>query len=175
MFQTSQPSNLFGKDMVQLRIKFMQSDVISYDLRNNVRERHVRPNVPYHHPPLSKDYLSGEKTAQELLIRPEEAYASANVTLNLGTRVMKIDRAAKTVTTDNDETIAYDKLVLAIGARVRKLPIDGADLPNVFYLRDMADVTAIKSAMTSAKRAVIIGGGYIGLETAASLKSSALM
>jgi len=128
------------------------------------------PNVPYHHPPLSKDYLSGEKTAEELLIRPEEAYASANVMLKLGTRVTKIDRAAKTVTTDKDETIAYDKLVLATGARVRKLPIDGADLSNVFYLRDMADVTAIKGAMISAKRAVIIGGGYIGLETAASLK-----
>jgi len=132
------------------------------------------PNVPYHHPPLSKDYLSGEKTSDELLIRPEEAYAAANVTLKIGTRVTAIDCDAKTVVTDKDETIAYDKLVLATGARVRKLPIDGADLPSVFYLRDMADVTAIKGAMTSATRAVIIGGGYIGLETAASLKKLGL-
>jgi len=132
------------------------------------------PNVPYHHPPLSKDYLSGEKTSDELLIRPEEAYAAANVTLKIGTRVTAIDCDAKTVVTDKDETIAYDKLVLATGARVRKLPIDGADLPSVFYLRGMADVTAIKGAMTSATRAVIIGGGYIGLETAASLKKLGL-
>jgi len=132
------------------------------------------PNVPYHHPPLSKDYLSGEKTADELLIRPDTAYADANVTLKLGQRAVKIDRSAKTVLTDKNETISYDKLVLATGARVRKLPIEGADLANVFYLRDMADVTAIKEAMTSAKCAVIIGGGYIGLETAASLKKLGL-
>jgi len=132
------------------------------------------PNMPYHHPPLSKDYLSGEKTADELLIRPDTAYADANVTLKLGQRAVKIDRSAKTVLTDKNETISYDKLVLATGARVRKLPIEGADLANVFYLRDMADVTAIKEAMTSAKCAVIIGGGYIGLETAASLKKLGL-
>ena len=132
------------------------------------------PSVPYHHPPLSKDYLSGEKMADELLIRPEDAYEAVDVTLKLGTRVTKIDRAAKTVLTDKGEAIAYDKLVLATGARVRKLPIEGADLPNVFYLRDMADVTAIKTSVQTAKRAVIIGGGYIGLETAASLKKLGL-
>jgi len=126
--------------------------------------------LPYHHPPLSKDYLSDKKTADELLIRPQEAYETANVNLKLGTRVTDIDRNAKTLSTDVGEIIPYDKLVLATGARVRKLPIQGADLPGVYYLRDMSDVTAIKAYVKHAKRAVIIGGGYIGLETAASLK-----
>ena len=132
------------------------------------------PHVPYHHPPLSKDYLSDAKTADELLIRPEASYGAADVTLKLGVRVTKIDRAGKTITTDTDEVIAYDKLVLATGARVRKLPIDGAQLQGVFYLRDMADVTAIKAALKTSTRAVIIGGGYIGLETAGSLRKLGL-
>jgi len=132
------------------------------------------PHVPYHHPPLSKDYLSDAKTADELFIRPEASYGAADVTLKLGVRVTKIDRAGKTITTDTDEVIAYDKLVLATGARVRKLPIDGAQLQGVFYLRDMTDVTAIKAAIKTSTRAVIIGGGYIGLETAASLRKLGL-
>jgi len=132
------------------------------------------PHVPYHHPPLSKGYLSGEKTAEELLIRSDDAYAAADVTLKLGTRVTKIDRAAKKITTNEDETITYEKLVLATGARVRKLPIEGAELDKVFYLRDMGDVSAIKTAIDTAKRVVIIGGGYIGLETAASLRKLGL-
>lgn len=127
------------------------------------------PYLPYNHPPLSKDYLAGEKAADDLLIRPAEAYDTANVTVKLATRVTAIDRARKVVSTDRGEDIAYDKLVLATGARVRKLPIDGAGLSNVFYLRDMNDVARIKKSVLTAKRAVIIGGGYIGLETAASL------
>lgn len=132
------------------------------------------PHLPYHHPPLSKDYLSGEKSAEDLLIRPEAAYDTAKVTLKLGARVNAIDRDAKTVTTAMGDVIAYDKLVMATGARVRKLSIDGADLPGVYYLRDMADVAAIKASIVKGQRAVIIGGGYIGLETAASLKKLGL-
>jgi 3-phenylpropionate/trans-cinnamate dioxygenase ferredoxin reductase subunit len=128
------------------------------------------PHVPYHHPPLSKGYLSGDKTTEDLLIRPQEAYEAASVTLKLGTRVTKIHRDEKTICTDKGETIGYDKLVLTTGARVRKLPIEGGDLPNVFYLRNISDVTAIKEAVKDGRQAVIIGGGYIGLETAASLK-----
>jgi len=127
------------------------------------------PYVPYHHPPLSKGYLSGEKSAEDLLIRSAEAYSLSGVKLKLGRRVVAIDRNEKTVTTDNGNVIAYDKLVLATGARVRKLPIDGVELPGVYYLRNMNDVKAIQTALSSARRAVVIGGGYIGLETAASL------
>ena len=126
-------------------------------------------HVPYHHPPLSKDYLAGDKTEGELLIRPFEAYESASAILELKTRVVSIQRRDKTITTNTGKIIEYDKLILATGARARKLPVEGADLPSVYYLRDMADVQAIKQSICRGKKAVIIGGGYIGLETAASL------
>jgi len=108
--------------------------------------------LPYHRPPLSKDFLKGEKSLDEILIRPAESYEKLDVTLKLGTRVGAIDRKAKTVLTEDH------------------LPVPGNDLPGVFYLRDQADVLAIKAQVSKGRRAVIIGGGYIGLETAASLK-----
>jgi len=131
-------------------------------------------DLPYHRPPLSKDFLSGTKELDEILIRPASVYETANVTLKLGTRVTSIDRVARTVSTDAGENIAYDKLVLATGARVRKLPIEGADDPRVMYLRDTNDVRCIKAAMAKNKTAVIIGGGYIGLETAASMRKQGM-
>jgi len=127
-------------------------------------------HLPYHRPPLSKDFLSGDKALDEILIRPAAAYETAGVTMKLGTRVEAIDRKAKTVTTDKGEILSYDKLVLTTGARIRRLPVPGADLDKVFYLRDTADVLAIKAEIAEGKTAVIIGGGYIGLETAASLR-----
>jgi len=86
----------------------------------------------------------------------------------------KDDREARTILTEKGEEIGYDKLVLATGARVRRLPVPGEDLENVFYLRDTRDVLAIKSKSETAKTALIIGGGYIGLETAASLRKQGL-
>ena len=127
-------------------------------------------DLPYHRPPLSKDFLSGDKALEDILLRPSAVYEKAEVELKLGIRVTSIDRHAKTIKTDAGETLAYTKLVLATGARVRKLPIPGADLENVFYLRDTKDVMAIKKQIASGNKAVIIGGGYIGLETAASLR-----
>lgn len=131
-------------------------------------------HLPYHRPPLSKDFLSGGKSLDEILIRPAAAYETAGVTMKLGTRVEAIDRKAKTVTTDKGETLSYDKLALATGARIRRLPVPGEELDNVFYLRDTDDVLAIKAEAAEGKRAVIIGGGYIGLETAASLKKQGM-
>jgi len=131
-------------------------------------------DLPYHRPPLSKDFLSGTKELDEILIRPASVYETANITLKLGTRVTAMDRDKKTVSTDKDETLSYDKLVLATGARVRRLPIDGADDPCVMYLRDTNDVRGIKAAIAKGKRAVIIGGGYIGLETAASMRKNGM-
>lgn len=125
---------------------------------------------PYHRPPLSKDYLSGDKAESEILLRPAESYAEANIDLRLGVRAGAIDRTAKTVQTIDGEHIAYDHLVLATGARIRHLPIPGAGSDHVHYLRDTKDVDAIRARVKSGKRAVIIGGGYIGLETAASLR-----
>ena len=132
------------------------------------------PDLPYHRPPLSKDFLSGSKSLEDILLRPENVYDKAEVELKLGVKVTSIDRGAKTVTTDSDEAIGYTKLVLATGARVRKLPVPGADLDGVFYLRDARDVLAIKANVSAGKSAVIIGGGYIGLETAASLRKQGM-
>lgn len=130
--------------------------------------------LPYHHPPLSKDFLSGNKELSDITIRPSATYEAASVQTKLNTRIDKIDRQAKTITTTGGDELSYDKLVLCTGARPRPLPIDGADLDGVFYLRDAADVMKIKEKVTALAgkdnaKAVIIGGGYIGLETAASL------
>ncbi len=130
--------------------------------------------LPYHRPPLSKDFLSGEKGIEDILIRPAEAYEVANIDMRLGSRVGAIDRENKTVLTDAGEVIAYDKLVLTTGARIRRLPLEGEDLEDVYYLRDTDDVLAIKEKAQTAQSAVIIGGGYIGLETAASLRKQGL-
>ena len=130
--------------------------------------------LPYHRPPLSKDFLSGQKSIDDILIRPAESYAAADIEMKLGVRVGAIDRESKTVLTDNGETLSYSKLVLTTGARIRRLPVPGEDLENVFYLRDTKDVLSIKAKAETAKTAVIIGGGYIGLETAASLRKQGL-
>ncbi len=134
------------------------------------------PYLPYHRPPLSKDFLSGGKSLDELLIRPAATYETANIDCLTGHKVRQIDRDdkllflhdANSVQYDTS-TLQYDKLILATGARPRLLPIKGADLPGVFYLRNADDVLKIKTAARAAKKAVIIGGGYIGLEAAASL------
>ncbi len=131
-------------------------------------------DLPYHRPPLSKDFMSGDKAIDDILIRPAKVYEDANIELRLNSRVIEINRDAKQVVTKGGDVLTYDKLVLATGARVRHLPIPGADLENVFYLRDTNDVRAIKSQVKPGRRAVIIGGGYIGLETAASLRKQGM-
>lgn len=127
-------------------------------------------HLPYHRPPLSKAYLSGEKDAVSLLIRAESMYEKFDIDFKMNTRVDKIDRENKTLTLNNGETLQYDKLAICTGARVRKLPIPGTDLKGVHYLRDIADAEAIKQNIKVGGKAVIVGGGYIGLETAALLR-----
>jgi len=131
-------------------------------------------DLPYHRPPLSKDFLSGDKEIDEILIRPASVYENANIEMKLGVRVGAINRDDKTVLTDDGETLPYDKLILTTGASVRHLPVPGEDFEGVYYLRDTNDVRAIKAAVASKKKAVIIGGGYIGLETAASLRKQGM-
>ena len=132
------------------------------------------PDLPYHRPPLSKDFLSGNKALDDILIRPASGYEAANIEMKLGVRVEAVDRTAKTVVTDAGETLSYDKLVLTTGARIRRLPVPGEDLDGVYYLRDTKDVRAIKTEVKAGRKAVIVGGGYIGLETAASLKKQGM-
>ena len=132
------------------------------------------PVLPYHRPPLSKDFLSGQKSIEDILIRPAESYETANIKMKLGVRVSAINPKDKTVFTDEGEALPYSSLVITTGARIRRLPVPGENLDNVFYLRDTQDVLAIKVKAETSKSALIIGGGYIGLETAASLRQQGL-
>ncbi|WP_287421275.1 FAD-dependent oxidoreductase [Reinekea sp.] len=121
---------------------------------------------PYQRPPLSKQYLSGELPLERVFVRPEKFYVDRNIDLRTNTRVAKIDTSGKTVTTADGDTIAYEKLMIATGSRPRKLSIQGSDLPGIHYLRTISDVDGISAAMKTAKKVVIVGGGYIGLEVA---------
>ncbi|BCW91071.1 Dicamba O-demethylase 1, ferredoxin reductase component [Alphaproteobacteria bacterium SO-S41] len=122
---------------------------------------------PYQRPPLSKKFLSGELEEERLYIKPPEFYAQADTTLVLGGRVEAVDLGPRTVTLANGDSFPYETLVFATGSRVRKLTVPGAELPGIFYLRGIADVNAIRPHFEPGKHLVIVGGGYIGLETAA--------
>ena len=123
--------------------------------------------VPYQRPPLSKAFLAGEMGLERLFFKPKKFWPEHDVETLLSTTVKEIDRAAKTVTLDTDETLSYDKLVLATGSRVRELHIPGHDLTGVHYLRSIDDVAALQPAFLEGAKLVIVGGGYIGLEVAA--------
>lgn len=127
------------------------------------------PSLPYHRPPLSKTYLAGESSLEDLLIRKPAFYEKHRIDFRQG-RVASIDREAGTVTLADGEVLAYAKLVLCLGARPRRLSMPGSALAGVHYLRDASDITGIRDGLASTGHAVIIGGGYIGLETAASLR-----
>ncbi|WP_321938149.1 NAD(P)/FAD-dependent oxidoreductase [Paraburkholderia sp. J8-2] len=130
--------------------------------------------LPYHRPPLSKTFLCGNDCDDTLLIRPREFYEKQAIDVRLGVRARAIDREMRRVTLDDGTSLAYDKLVLATGAHVRRLNVPGDSLANVFYLREIADVHALRQAIVPGARAVIVGGGYIGLEAAASLRKLGL-
>ena len=131
-------------------------------------------SIPYHRPPLSKDYLAGEKTLDEILIRPAKVYEKSEVEFILDTSVESINRDNRTVQLSNNETLPYDKLALTIGSKVRKVNLPGVELDGVFYLRDLKDVERISAYINSGANAVIVGGGYIGLETAAVLNKKGM-
>jgi 3-phenylpropionate/trans-cinnamate dioxygenase ferredoxin reductase subunit len=128
------------------------------------------PQLPYQRPPLSKKFLSGELAVERLLYRHQAFYDDHGIELKLGVRATRLDPASRTVTLSTGEEIVYDRLLLCLGALSRQLTCPGADLPGVHYLRNLADVPAIQSALKPGTRAVIIGGGYIGLETAATAR-----
>lgn len=124
--------------------------------------------VPYERPPLSKEYLKGEKPFEKAQVHPEQWYADNDVDLRLGTRVTGLDPAAHEVTLKDGSTVAYDKLVLATGSIPRKLKIDGSDADGVFYLRTRKNSEAIRDTFGEGRRLAIIGAGWIGLEVAAA-------
>ena len=126
--------------------------------------------VPYQRPPLTKEYLRGEEGLDRVTLRPEAFYEKNDVSLTLGRRVQSIDRDQKLVVLDGDEDLLYDKLVLATGSTPILPPIPGADLQGVHLLRTIDDVDAIVEELESTSNIGIIGGGYIGLEAAASFR-----
>lgn len=125
-------------------------------------------DLPYHKPPLSKTFLKTPDAALQPL-RGEKAYEDNAVTLRLGTRVEAIDAPARRLSLRGAAPIGFDRLVLATGARPRRLAVPGHDLDGVFYLRSSHDARLLRDAIPAAGSAVVIGGGFIGLEAAASL------
>ena len=117
------------------------------------------PHPPYQRPPLSKDYLSGAIEEDRLWLQPPETWQAQNVELRLGLRADAIDRDSQRVRFDDGSEQSYTHLVIATGARVRPLPVPGADLEGVRYLRNIADVNRLKADVQPGKRIAIIGGG----------------
>jgi 3-phenylpropionate/trans-cinnamate dioxygenase ferredoxin reductase subunit len=125
---------------------------------------------PYERPPLSKEYLAGDKPFERMLIRPEAFWAGKSVELRPGSAVIKVDPAAKELTLAGGDTIGYGTLVWAAGGDPRRLSCPGADLGGIHAVRDKADVDRLKAELEAgAKDVVVVGGGYIGLEAAAGL------
>lgn len=148
-----------------LRRQGWKGEIILYD-----QDSHL----PYHRPPLSKEYLSKEEMCEEDLnpLKSVDSYSEENIELRLGVSVLSLHRDTKTIFLDNGTERKYIKLVIATGARPFIPPIEGlSSNDNVYYLRTAADVFKIRSALSDLQepKVVIIGGGYIGLETAASL------
>jgi len=125
------------------------------------------PAPPYQRPPLSKAYLKGEYDMDRLLLRPASVYAEENITLLTSLRAVWIDRANRRVRVEGGRELPYDVLVLATGAKPRKLPLVGADLDGVHLFRTAADADALRPRMVSGAKLVVVGAGYIGLEAAA--------
>ncbi len=132
-------------------------------------ERHL----PYERPPLSKGLLQGEQELSDALVFPQAWYAEHHVDLRVGVAATLVDAAAHQVLTSDGGRTPYDALVLATGASPRRSTLPGADLPGVLYLRTVEDAERLREAFRPGARVVIIGGGWIGLETAAAARAAA--
>lgn len=128
----------------------------------------AEPQPPYQRPPLSKAYLLGEMALERLYLRPREWYDDNRISLRTGCRVVALDTQAQTVTLDGGDKLSYDALAFATGSHPRTLPAEiGGQLDGVYCVRDLADADAMAPEFAAGRRALIIGGGYIGLEAAA--------
>ena len=129
----------------------------------------AEPDPPYERPPLSKDYLAGERPAERLLLRPPSFWAERGIRLCCGVRIVEIDARARTARTDGGLTLGWDRLVWAAGGEARRLDCPGAGLQGVHVIRTRADVDRLRADLGARARVAIIGGGYIGLEAASVL------
>ena len=130
------------------------------------------PDLPYERPPLSKEYFSGDKPYERILIRPEEFWAERDVAMLLGETVLKVDAAEHIIETDHPRSISYGKLIWATGGNARTLSIAGSELAGIQAVRTRADADSMKAAAKEAKSVAVVGGGYIGLEAAAVLSKA---
>jgi len=131
-------------------------------------------HLPYHRPPLSKGFVSGDKSLDNILLRPASYYEQRNIEFLFNVSVNAIDRVNKQISCSDGKSRHYEKLALTTGARTRKLELPGSTLAGMHYLRSAKDAQAIRESSTHAKHAVIVGGGYIGLELAASFSKAGI-
>ncbi len=130
----------------------------------------AEPELPYERPPLSKEYLAGDKSFERLLIRPPAFWAEREISFLLSTMVASVDAAGHVVVTDQDESIGYGTLIWAAGGQPRRLSCAGYHYAGIHTIRTRADVDLLESELATTDRIVVIGGGYIGLEAAAVLR-----
>ena len=131
-------------------------------------------HLPYDRVPLSKDYLLGRIEREDVFLRRPRFYERHRVEQFLGQAATTADVNTRTVTLDNGDEVGFEKLLLATGGRPRRLSITGADLDGIYYLRTLEDSDALRAAMANARRAVVIGGGFIGCEVATAFAQSGL-
>ena len=132
------------------------------------------PVEPYERHPLSKEYLCGEQPFDRAYLRPPQFWKENRIDARLGERAERIDTTNRSVVMASGERVPYDAVLVATGCRNRRLPVPGADLPGVFELRKVADADAIKVAAGRARKAVVVGAGFIGCEVTASLRQLGL-
>jgi 3-phenylpropionate/trans-cinnamate dioxygenase ferredoxin reductase component len=127
---------------------------------------------PYNRPPLSKGYLQGKESREDALFRPDEWWAEQNIELMTRTSVMKLDTAQRVATLSTKDEVEFGTALIATGANVRRVRVDGCDLEGIHYLRAFGNSDAIRADADKSERAVLIGGSYIGCEVAASLTAA---
>src|SRR5260370_23876367 len=152
-----------AKQFVELGLKPVELTIVSADSA-----------LPYERPPLSKGFLAGKDAEENILINPEKFYGEHGIEVMLGCEVKGIDAKQKTLHLASGETLGFEKLVVATGARVRKLDIPGANLAGIYYLLSLQDSKLIRDPALNARKAVVIGGGLIAMEVTAGLAPKSL-
>jgi 3-phenylpropionate/trans-cinnamate dioxygenase ferredoxin reductase subunit len=127
------------------------------------------PDAPYNRPPVSKGYLQGAEDREAALVHPAEWWEESRVELRTRTSVMKLDPVGKVATLSTKDEVSYERALLATGANVRRLPVDGSDLEGIHYLRALRNADVLRDDVADAEHVVLVGGSYIGAEVAASL------
>lgn len=150
-----------GSAVVALREEGFQGDLVLIG---------AEPEVPYERPPLSKEYLRGEATFEDTLVRPPNFYPDQGIETHFGIRATKVDLEGKVVELEDGNRVPYDKVLIATGGRNRRPPIPGLDLEGVYDLRTVSDADRIRSEVAPGRKVVIAGMGFIGSEVAASLR-----